>query len=682
MSSIGLTDQNRASVPSSIFNYAQKTPFKKEDLIAVINEKLTLEAFQQLSGTVSGQAFVKIVVDSRNQKIHFLNHQAYPFHIDYIAIELLGLSQDEMFHKIDGLNESVYHDPQRQFYLGLIAFHKQKENKFFTLETVEVDTMSGDMLKYFYDTVKTYLDPALPLYLKPANHDQENAIAGFDPTAYPHIYNYELYANENFIALNPGKTHGRLKIFSDLQEYKAARKDIEWYDIICMPRVPDDIPRISGIINSAFTTPLSHTNVLAHGWQIPNAIQLGILHDLRQKDLHNKWVEYEVDRDQNEIRIAEIPTPTSLPEKPAWKVHQIKLEKPETEHTPIIRLDELRGSDRFRYGTKAANLGELRYLLDHGSERLTGFYRIKRPPRDHLLPYLAKFLGISEQADLEKVSWDFLRRFIHIPSGIAIPFSIQQNFLESSPQIQQCIGKLKMALELNVKDIEPLCYQLQNLIRQTRMTDEIRNHIDAKIAKNLAGVSSFVIRSSSNAEDLEGFSAAGIYESLNHITTAENIFQSIKEVWASLLSARSVRLRQEVGISLDDCYMGVIVQEEVPSDMGGVLISTNPTDHHKDFRNVYINVSTQSVTNIVNGSELPLQYLYNTVEGNGRTLSIGSAKEDLSKEKKLILHRLAFAARLLQSHFSPDYTFSHPIDVEWVCHNNLLYILQLRPYAG
>jgi phosphoenolpyruvate synthase/pyruvate phosphate dikinase len=226
-----------------------------------------------------------------------------------------------------------------------------------------------------------------------------------------------------------------------------------------------------------------------------------------------------------------------------------------------------------------------------------------------------------------------------------------------------------------------LSASLQSMIRQTRMPDQIRNYIDAQIADTLGGVSHFVIRSSSNAEDLENFSAAGIYESINHVTTAENIFQSIKEVWASLLSPRSVRLRHDVGISLDDCYMGVIVQEELKALMGGVMVTTNPMNRAGDFRNVYINVSPKSVMNIVQGSELPLQYLYNSVEGGGRTLSIGDAKADLGESQKALLQKLAFIGRLLQSHFSPDYTFSVPVDIEWIATEEGLCILQLRPYS-
>jgi hypothetical protein len=125
------------------------------------------------------------------------------------------------------------------------------------------------------------------------------------------------------------------------------------------------------------------------------------------------------------------------------------------------------------------------------------------------------------------------------------------------------------------------------------------------------------------------------------------------------------------------------VQEEVrgEAEMGGVLVTANPMNRKGDFRNVYINVSLKSVREIVQGSDHPYQYLYSTVEGGGRTLSLGNATEDLSDERLNSLQRLAFAGRLLQSHFSPDYTFSHPVDVEWIANADGLHVLQLRPYS-
>ncbi len=652
---------------------------------SLINQRLTREAFKQLSGTLAGYPFVKVVFDRESKTIHFLNHNRYEFHAHYIGEMILEKSASAIDKEIDVFNESVYRAMNRRFFLGVISMHQRKERettrRFFTLETVEVDTMDGNMVQEFFNFVKEFLDTTVPLFWKPANHLQETIVAAIDPANLPRVYTHELFASATFIALHMGRAIGRLRAFATEAQYRAKQSTLEWFDIIVMHRVPDDIPRVSGIINAHLTTPLSHTNVLAAGWQIPNAIQLGVFDKIEKDDLNEKWVEYIVHTKADAIHLVKTEKPREVDQRPAWTLQQIQLEEPEIANTPILDLGQLRMSDRYKYGTKAANLGELHNILSQGSERMLGFYRVRRPPRANLLPYLAKFLGISESADMANEAWKFLRRSIHIPRGIALPFSIQQEFLESSPRIQQAIGKLKMALELGARESDALCLTLQGLIRSTRMPAKLRNTIDAQIANHLSGVSSFVVRSSSNAEDLQNFSAAGIYESINHVTSADKIFQSIKDVWASMLSPRSVRLRQQVGISLDDCYMGVIIQEQVAAEMGGVMVTTNPMGVDQDFRNVYINVSPKSVENIVGGSELPLQYLFNTVEGGGRTLSIGDAKEDLSEARKLALQSLAFIGRLLQSHFSPDYMFNSPVDMEWIINNEGIWILQLRPYV-
>lgn len=652
----------------------------------VVGQRLSTSAFAQLCGTLAGVPFVKVVVDRETNVIHFINHARFEFHAHYIAEKILGLSATEIDRDIDKYNERFYHAADRRFFLGILALHKKtekgQERRFYTLETVEVDNMDSAMVEAFYATVKENIEIGIPLLWKPANHLQESIAVAIEPARLPRVYMHELFTSARFIALHPGHAVGRLRAFASEAEYRAKLTSLEWFDIVVMHRVPDDIPRISGIINAHMTTPLSHTNVLAAGWGIPNAIQLGILDTIARDGLNEQWVEYSVSANDTSIQLKKTEKPAIVDQRPAWTLQQIKLEEPEIANTPIRELSELRMSDRYKYGTKAANLGEIHHVIKGGSERLLGFYRVRRPPRENLLPYLARYIGVdATSANLAQETTKFLRANISVPRGIAIPFALQQEFLESSPRLQQAIGKLKMALELGAREADALGLVLQNMIRNTRIPDKVRNTIDAQIAAHLSGVSSFVIRSSSNAEDLQGFSAAGIYESVSRVTTADNIFNGIKEVWASMLSPRSVRLRQQVGISLDDCYMGVIVQEQIPSAMGGVMVTTNPMDSGNDFRKVYINVSPKSVEDVVEGSEQPMQYLFNTVEGGGRTLSIGDAKEDLDEGRKAQLQKLAFVGRLLQSHFSPDYLFDQPVDIEWIINENGINVLQLRPYV-
>lgn len=664
-----------ATVPPPEAGYVSFVP--TTSCQGIINERLTREAFSSLCGKLAGVPFVKVVVERAEGRVHFLNHQNYKFHSDYIAEQILEEATQSLDQRLDAFNEEVYHSPERRFLLGTLGRHESKKGRrFLTLETVEVDSMGPPLIQEMYTAVQALLEPRMRLFFKPNNHQQE-----LDAESVPTITASALFEEADYLPLNSGDAEGRLRIFQDEKAFRSQRDSLQWYDIILMERVPDDIPRLSGIINAGHTTPLSHTNVLASGWQIPNAVQIGILSLAREKGLDEKWVRYQVDPAADGIQLEECDQPEKIAKKPAWAVHRVRLEEPDVETAAIVELSQLRLTDRFRYGTKAANIGELIHLLDHGSARLLGYYQLPRPPRPNLLSHLAEFLKVdNEPKTLLEAAREFLRKLVKVPRGLAIPFSFQQEFLESSPVIQQAVGKLKMALQLEAREVDSLCVSLQNMIRKTRMSDAMRERIDEQITTHLLGVSSFVIRSSSNAEDLEDFSAAGVYESINHVTTAENLFNSIKEVWASLLSPRSTRLRQEVGISLDDSYMGVIIQEEVGMDVGGVMVTTNPINR-EDFRNVYLNASSRSVENIVDGTELPLQYLFNTVEGGGRTLSLGDAPSDLGPETLELLGQMAFAGRLLQSHFSPDYTFSSPVDVEWAASPSGLHLLQLRPYA-
>ncbi|OJF14453.1 phosphoenolpyruvate synthase [Couchioplanes caeruleus subsp. caeruleus] len=652
---------------------------------ALVGERLTVEAFEQLAGTLSGHRFVKVVVDRPAGVIHFIDNNRYAFHAYYIAEHILHIPREELEANVDQYNHAFYADPDRRLYLGLLSMHAREDDtgtrRFLCLETVEVDTMSTEMLRYFYAFVADRIDPGLPLLFKPATHRQELQLSDVPATEMPRISAHEIFSAAPFVALQPGVAQGRLRAFRDEDAYRRADPPLQWYDIIAMDRVPDDIPRLAGIINAQHTTPLSHTNVLAAGWAIPNAIQLDAFGRIDSAGLDGTWVRYEVVASADAIALTPIERPDDLDRRPAWVAQQVTVEEPEVHLSPIAGLDEIRAGDRYRYGTKAANLGELHHVLSHGSERLLGFYRTPRPPRRDLLGYLQKLLDVPGPAGLAQAANRLLRELVWVPRGIALPFSLQREFLESSPAIQQTIGKLKMALELDAREVESLCLELQRLVRRTRVPDSIRSRVDDALVTHLGGVASFVVRSSSNAEDLAGFSAAGIYESVNHVTTADHVMDSLKTVWASLLSPRSVRLRQQAGISLDDSYMGVVIQEEVASTMGGVMVTTNPLTP-ADFRNVYLNVSTRSVTDVVAGSHAPMQYLFNTVEGGGRTVSLGDAERDLPEAGRARLQRLAVAGRLLQAHFSPDYTFSAPVDIEWVADDDRIAIVQLRPYSA
>ncbi|MBX9766061.1 MAG: hypothetical protein K2X47_02210, partial [Bdellovibrionales bacterium] len=194
---------------------------------SIVGERLSLEAFSQLSGRLGGIPFVKLVVDRTIPEIHFVNNAVYRFHADYITQHLLGLKEADVDGAIDKYNFSFYQDPNRRFFLGILGFHKNSDQQpFFTLETVEVDTMSQDMLRSLYLEVRKMVDPIFPVLLKPANHLQEGYLSSSDSNEIPRIFAHDLFSSSKFSALNAGVTVGRLRSFRTEAEYAAARSSI------------------------------------------------------------------------------------------------------------------------------------------------------------------------------------------------------------------------------------------------------------------------------------------------------------------------------------------------------------------------------------------------------------------------------------------------------------------------
>lgn len=651
------------------------------DLTAIIpalpGDRLTLADFSGLATTVAGYPYVKLVLDQETSTVHLIDGADRMLHVQYVGERILGMTRAELARNLDAFNDSVYRADDRRFLLGTLALHDRPEygGVFFSLETVEVDTMGPDLLCSFYRTVRALVDDATPVLLKPANHLQE----GFLVDDIPRILAHELYSTAPYVPLNPGTTTGRLRVFESENAYRGAAEPVRWHDILVMERMPDDIPRVSGLINARHTTPLSHTNVLAAGWGIPNAIQQGALLDLT--DLDGSWVELTVDQAAPELSVRPVFRPDSIDEGPPWAATQVDIGKPDLAAAQILPLDELRSTDAHRFGTKAANLGELTAVLRDGSPYWLGFYQAPRPPRPHLLDYLARHLATTgtDAAELSQAAQRLVKEYAVVPRGVALPFALQQQFLESSPAIQQTIGKLKMALALG-GEIDGLCGELGGLIRDTPLPADLRTLIEDAVLRHLTGAGRVVVRSSSNAEDLIGFSAAGIYESVPEVESIEDVIHAIQRVWASLVTTRGVLLRDEAGIGLAECFMGVVVQQQLDGELGGVMVTTNPLDR-ADFRSVLLNLARNSVDDVVSGARDPLQHLYNTMEGGSRTVALGAEPADVDDQAKATLGRLALIGRLLQAHFAgADGPVDDPVDVEWLVDGDRIVLLQCRPY--
>ena len=92
---------------------------QEADVAGLVGEQLTMSAFNQLSGSLGGYSFVKVVVDRHNETIHFLNNARHEFHAIYIGTEILDVDENDVRARIDELNQSFYHASDRRFFLGI-----------------------------------------------------------------------------------------------------------------------------------------------------------------------------------------------------------------------------------------------------------------------------------------------------------------------------------------------------------------------------------------------------------------------------------------------------------------------------------------------------------------------------------------------------------------------------------
>jgi pyruvate,water dikinase len=101
----------------------------------------------------------------------------------------------------------------------------------------------------------------------------------------------------------------------------------------------------------------------------------------------------------------------------------------------------------------------------------------------------------------------------------------------------------------------------------------------AEVARRIDSASStFAVRSSATAEDLEGASFAGMYDTFLDAIDADSVLVRIGDVWSSYYTGRAISYRQRMGIPHDSGSMAVLVMELIDADAGGVVFTCDPRD--------------------------------------------------------------------------------------------------------
>src|SRR5437660_3679192 len=283
---------------------------------------------------------VLFVIDRKNRnRIYYVNTNLYKFHKDFVNGTYLSLERGQVFF------ENNYLKPNRRFIMGTIAY--QTPVRKWTFEFWEGDLIPTDQIKLASDIInKTFFTPVA---FKPNSNRQDEATANLGLTR---VLQTEISRNQEYEALNVAKGLGRIHIIPKLDDHV----EIGFNEILVLDEVPVQLPPVAGIITTKPSTPLSHINLLAKGWGIPNVY----IKDAQQlfKQYNGWWVEFDARHDSYSIKRADN---NQLEEYQKRLKERLDVMKPRSDLsvTQLADLNAQRASSVIAYGSKSANLGEM-----------------------------------------------------------------------------------------------------------------------------------------------------------------------------------------------------------------------------------------------------------------------------------------------------------------------------------
>jgi len=568
---------------------------------------------------------------SARDQVYYINSKRYQFHKEFLAANYLTLDRGERFY------ENNYRTPNRRFILGTIAFYARTGR--FTFEFWEGDVITKDILRESSTALSSSF--FAPLAFK-SNSTQQEAIARSLPEI-PQAAVEETIREQSYIPLNLARNFGVLRIIDDVTPDTI----IDRNEVVILKNPPIRLTPLSGVITTTFATPLAHVNLLARGWGIPNAF----IKDAAETfaSLNGKFVFYETRDDGFTLREAK-PSEISAHGRDVARREDQLTPRADLNFKELSLLSSQRKTDALRFGAKASNLGELSHAIQQGS--------------------------ISR---------------ITVPQGFSIPFSYYVQFTAEN-NLDEPI--LQMLADYRFNHDPPYRRTRLASLRQTiehgRMNTVFAHQVIEKTRK-LFGEKGVFVRSSTNAEDLENFSGAGLYTTVPNVRGNEALIAAIKKVWASVWNYEAYEAREMAGINHSAVYPSVLVQEGIPAEAAGVLITRNPFDKD-DNSGVYINAKRGLGIRVVEGKSVPEQLIFDAQGGSIRVLTRsdddtmlkfderGGIREVKIESDAQVL-RPELASRLARVSLEIKRLFGKDQDIEWVTVGNRIFIVQARPFV-
>jgi len=592
------------------------------------------EEFLRYSSPVQGSPFTKFVINPQDDQVYFFWTAIYPFHYHFVT-EVLQRRYADM----DDFNRTHHAGWDKSLVLGSIGY----QNGVHAFEFLESESPDEARLRYTLDRLSRAFT-GVRLFYRAVSSAQEEVARRTE--GLPWVTAEFVGSDATFQCLNEGSAVGRLVVLPPGGDAASLAP----LDIVALHELPMDISPVAGVLALRFSTPLSHVNLRARAWGIPNAGHKGMRAAVQA--LAGQIVAYRVQPEGLELRAA------TEAERQAYEERRARASGPQRLQIPAADLARrdlpelvgLRAQDVTWVGAKAANLGE---LATRGG-------------------------GATFQ----------------VPAGLVLPFAYYVDHLRGNGlqgRIQAILDD--SALRGDPRRLGAALAELRQAIRSAPLDASLAERLLLRVHHLLPEAGLFV-RSSTNAEDLPGFNGAGLYDTVPNVRGDEAILDAVRQVWASIWNLRAFRERDHQGIDHRSVYPGVILQQGVDADAAGVLV-TRDIFRRERGRALYINAKRGLGLRVVDGRRVPEQVLVNEASHDLRIISRSDDAVALQFDAKGGVREVAVArgepvlseARVWALVAAADEVreifpqIADSLDIEWLTVGEQVFLVQARPYV-
>ncbi|WP_399272364.1 PEP/pyruvate-binding domain-containing protein [Variovorax boronicumulans] len=587
------------------------------------------------AGTPMQLAHVLFAIDRQAQpaRMHYIDTPRFQLHVRFLRDT--RLTPNTVKREID----RNYLVPDRRFLFGTLSW--QQNIGTFTYEFWEGDRLTVPLLREAEAQVKASFFAPVKFKTNSTLHERIAKEAGIE-----FVSQEALIREQPFLPMNLGTATGRVRIVNDASGLNALLPD----DIAVLREVPINLPPVAGVLTERPSTALSHVNLLAKGWGIPNAYVRDAATVLKAHA--GQWVALKVAASGYQLRrltpeeIAALP-PRAVRAAATGALPGSKAAKPDLRETRLLPLASLRARHSVQCGSKAANLGAM----------------------------LAARIPSTT-----------------VPDGFCIPFAHYDRFMRSNGLAER-IARMQQqpgfAGDPQVR-LKALA-QLRDEIVQWPVEPATAAAWRAAWQAQLGGGGVFV-RSSSNSEDLPGFSGAGLYTTVPNVKTGDALELAVKKVWASVFNPEAWEARSAAGFGAESVLMGVFVQTAIDSTNAGAMITRDPFDAGHPHV-TYISAKRGIGIRVVEGKRVAEQVMYSSWSKAIQVLSRSAEETALQLDKdggvkevpvevgrhvltdELVVRLAAVGAAVKRTFNAVDQ------DIEWATVGDKIVLLQARPYV-